>query len=178
MYTRHIISIFNPIWTFIFVFKRTLTSVKLFFSLFMTPIINFLQMICIAIRVRKCWCFMICGTYFLCYYNLIHCIVNNDVVSFLPVNPPPGYGDAPADLSRPNIILLSSEVSQDLTFFWRMYGAVDETVFWFYHRDIYMPFSALAIALTLLGVSPLQGGFSYIFSAVNRMVGVFPGRFL
>ena len=88
MYTRHIISIFNPILIFIFIFKCTLTSVKFFFSIFKTHLINFVQIVCIIIRVQKFWCFVICGTYFLCfiYYNFIHCIINDGVIFLLPIN--------------------------------------------------------------------------------------------
>ena len=41
----------------------------------------------------------------------------------------PGYGVALAVISRPNISVTSSKLSQDLTFIWRISGAVDETGF-------------------------------------------------
>ena len=64
MYTRHIIYIFNTIWTFIFLFKRMITAVKLYFSLFETHPIILVQIVCIVARVQQLWCFNICGTYF------------------------------------------------------------------------------------------------------------------
>ena len=53
MYTHNIISIFNPIWIFLFVFKLMLTSVNIFFIIFKTNLINLLQIVCILIRVQK-----------------------------------------------------------------------------------------------------------------------------
>ena len=102
--------------------------------------INFVKIVCIIIRVHKFWWFMICGTYFLCYYNFIHCIVNDSVVLFLPVKYIPGYGAVPVVLSRNTLSVLTSKVPQDLTFLWIISRAVDETGFWFSCRDIYITF--------------------------------------
>ena len=64
MYTRHIISIFNPIWIVLFLFKRRLTSFKFFFRILKNHFFNLVQIILIVIRVQKFWCFP-CSTYFL-----------------------------------------------------------------------------------------------------------------
>ena len=95
----------------------------------------------------------------------------------MPVNCFPGYGAAPVVRIRPTISVLSSKVSQDLTFFLRMSRAVDETGFWFYRRDLYMLFYALAGALTLLRASPWWGNFSSLLPDVTSTVGVWPSRF-
>ena len=89
----------------------------------------------------------------------------------------PGYGDVPVILSRHNFSVHDSKVTQDITFFWRMTGAVEETNFWFAHYAIHIYFSTLASALTLLGVIPRRGGFSSIYPTVNSMFGIFLGRF-
>ena len=59
-----------------------------------------------------------------------------------------------------------------------MSGAVDEKCFWFSCLDIYMSFSALDSALTLLGVSTRWCLFSSIFPAVNSTVGSWPIIFI
>ena len=52
----------------------------------------------------------------LCWYNFIHCIINDDIVFLLPIFFP-GYEATPVVLSRPTLSVLSSEVPQDLIFF-------------------------------------------------------------
>ena len=153
-------------------------SVNIFLSIFKNHPINFVQIVRIVIRVQKFWCFIICGTYFLCQWNFIHLIFNDGVVFLLPVNWFPWYGAVPVVLSMPNIRKLTFEVSQDLTFLWRISGAVDETVFWVSRLAIYMPFSAIARALTLIRAIPRRGGFSSLLIDVTSTFGVCPGRFL
>ena len=95
----------------------------------------------------------------------------------LPVNFFPEYGAATVALSRPNLSVLSPKVPQDLKLFLRMSRAVDETGFGFSRQDIYIPFSALVSAPTLLTASPRQGGLSSIFPDVTSTVGVCPMKF-
>ena len=163
---------------FIFVFKHRLTSVNIFFCLLKTHFLKFAHIVHIIIRDQKYWCFTICATDFLCWYNFIHCIVIYGVLFFLPVNTFPGYGDFPVVLSRPTLSVLSSDVTQDLPFFWRISGSVDEIDFCFSRWAIYKPFYVLVRSLTLIGVSPWQGGFSSVFPAVNSTAGVCPVSFL
>ena len=64
--------------SFLFVFKRTFASVKFFLSLFKTHFLNFVQIVCVVIRVPKFWCLIIWSTYFWCFllYDFIHCVIN------------------------------------------------------------------------------------------------------
>ena len=53
MYTHHIILFFNPIWIFLSVFRHTLTSFKIFFSLFKNRLLNSVQIVRIIIGFQK-----------------------------------------------------------------------------------------------------------------------------
>ena len=114
----------------------------------------------------------------LCWYTFIYCIVNNGVVSLFSIKNNPWYGAIPVVLSRPTLSVLSSEVPQDLIFFWSISGAVDETGSGFSRRDVYIPFSDIASALTLLWASSWRGGFSSLLPVVTSTVGICPSRFL
>ena len=107
---------FSILYEFFFLYSNARLRQSIFLSL-QDSFLNLVQIVRIVIRVQKFWCFIICGTYFLCWYNFLHCIVNGGVFFLLTFDFFPVYRAATAVLSRPNISVLSSEVSQDLTFF-------------------------------------------------------------
>ena len=108
-----------------------------------------------------------------------HPLLVNDVVVFLlPINYFSRWGSVPVVLSRTTLSVLSSEVPQDLTFFYSISRAMDETGLWFSRRAIHIPFSVLVSALSLLEKIPWRGVFFSLFPAVTSTVGIFSIRFL
>ena len=83
----------------------------------------------------------------------------------------------PVVLSRITIIVLSSKVSQDLTFIIRTSRDVDDTGFRFALQAIYISFSALAITLSRRRVSLIRVIFSSLMHSVIITVGICTGRF-
>ena len=83
-----------------------------------------------------------------------------------------------AILSRTDFIILSTKVSQDLILIWWMSRAMDKKrYFWSIIRMIYIPFYALARALTHIRVCNWQGNLYYHLRNVTSTVGIFPSRF-
>ena len=68
------------------------------------------------IRVQKCWCFVICGTYFL-VSKISSTVLLNMTLFFFCLLIFPGYRSDPVFISRPTISVYSSDVSQDLALF-------------------------------------------------------------
>ena len=95
----------------------------------------------------------------------------------MPVKCFPWYGMIHVVLCWQTFSVLSTKVSQDLTFIRRMSVAMNETVFWFAHRVIYISFSTIFSPCTHCGVNLWQVGSSSLIAALTSTVGIFPGGY-
>ena len=91
----------------------------------------------------------------------------------------PNFRLTPTVLSRTAPRIIRTEVYEYLTFIWWMSRDIDDTskfgsILWM----IYIPFNALARALTNIRVSILQGDLFSDFPAVTRTAGIWPIRFV
>ena len=107
MYTSHTILDFNLICILKFVFKHTLTSFKFLFFILKTNFINLIELVLIKTRFNICMCSLM-RTYFniLLQEDFINCIVNNNIILFLPVKFISVYGIVPTVLGRPTLAYL------------------------------------------------------------------------
>ena len=117
MYTRHIIFILNPICIFLFAFKRTLTSFKLFFIIIKTHVVNMIKFVLIIIIFQKFRCFF-SSTYFFSFMgqDFIHRTINSGIIFLLLFKFISWYRIIPTVLSRINFHLLITKGSHDLAF--------------------------------------------------------------
>ena len=116
MHTSHITLVFNSIF-FMFFIKGTLASLKFFFFVVKTHIVNLIEFILVKFRFNIFMCFLP-GTYFLIFMqeNFVNCTVNNSIIIFIPVKVLTWYRIVPVVLSRYNFKILLTKVSQYLKF--------------------------------------------------------------
>ena len=115
--------------------------------------------------------FIFCNRFIVLLQNdLIKFMLNHSIVLLIYIKFLSSWGLLSTLLSRPAFIILVTEVSKNLTFIcictgpWMIQVSPSDDTF---------PFSALTSALTHIGISIWQDGFSSNFTAVTSTVGIF-----